>query len=240
VALRIGCDLDGVLADMDSELTRQARILFGDAVPVHHQNRPAPGAEDQPARAADPSVPPVPGLMAMDLSERQQRRLWRHIESIDSFWETLDEIEPGMVARLAALAAERRWEVIFLTRRPESAGPTVQVQSQRWLQAQGFPLPSVFVVHGSRGRVADGLNLDFVIDDRPENCLDVVIDSKARAILVWREDESTLPAGARRFGVGIVGSTAAGFDVMIQADSPPAEPGLVERLKRRLGFGERS
>ncbi len=28
---------------------------------------------------------------------------------------------------------------------------------------------------------------------RPENCLDVVVDSKARAILVWREEEVLLP-----------------------------------------------
>ena len=132
-------------------------------------------------------------------------------------------------------------ELIFLTKRPESAGATVQIQTQRWLQAQGFPLTSVFVVHGSRGRVADALNLDFVIDDRPENCLDVVIDSTARAILVWREDESQLPAGARRLGVGVVRSTAESFEVLIAADAPARESvGLVERLRRRLGFGEPS
>src|SRR5439155_16592344 len=107
-----------------------------------------------------------------------------------------------VIGRLASLAAERRWEIIFLTRRPESAGATAQVQTQRWLQSKGFTLPSVFVVHGSRGRIAAALDLDVVIDDRPENCLDVVVDSKARALLVWREDVSQLPAAARRLGIG--------------------------------------
>jgi hypothetical protein len=243
VPLRIGCDLDGVLADMESELVRQARLLFGDIAPTAVQP-PAPSRDTDSSTdgpAVDPSVPRVSGLFAMGLSERQQRRLWRHVESIDGFWETLTEIEAGAVSTLASLASDRRWELIFLTKRPESAGATVQIQTQRWLQAHGFQLPSVFVVHGSRGRVADALNLNFVVDDRPENCLDVVIDSTARAILVWREDESQLPAGARRLGVDIVRSTAESFEVLTRADRPANKSaGLVERLRRRLGFGEPS
>ena len=40
-------------------------------------------------------------------------------------------------------ARERRWEVIFLTTRPSTAGELVQLQSQRWLAAHGFQYPSV-------------------------------------------------------------------------------------------------
>ena len=175
----------------------------------------------------------------MDMTARQERRLWHHIESIDGFWELLKESEPGAVARLAAVAQERRWEVIFLTKRPESAGATAQVQSQRWLQAHGFTLPSVFVVQGSRGRVADALQLDFVIDDRPENCLDVVLDSTARALLVWRDDEKRLPVSARRLGVGVVKDVAECLAILEQVDEKTRErPGLVERVKKRLGFNE--
>ena len=113
----------------------------------------------------------------MATSSRQQRRLWRHVETIENFWETLQELEPGVIQQLAAQARDRRWEIIFLTKRPETAGSTAQVQTQRWLESKGFTLPSVFVVQGSRGRIASALNLDIVIDDRPENCLDVVVDS---------------------------------------------------------------
>ena len=175
----------------------------------------------------------------MGMTERQQRRLWRHVESIDGFWETLKEIEPGIVARLAALASERRWELIFLTKRPESAGATAQVQTQRWLQAHGFTLPSVFVVQGSRGRVADAFNLDFVIDDRPENCLDVVLDSTTRALLVWREDEALLPAAVKRPGVQVVQSMAECLAILEQAGRTDAASArdLIGWLKRRLGIG---
>ena len=59
-----------------------------------------------------------------------------------------------------ALAAANRWEILFLTQRPTTAGDTAQVQSQRWLRAQGFDMPSVFVMNGSRGKLAAALHLD--------------------------------------------------------------------------------
>ena len=173
------------------------------------------------------------------MTSRQQRRLWHHVESIENFWEKLDELEPGVIARLASLAIDRRWEIIFLTKRPETVGATAQVQSQRWLESKGFTLPSVFVVQGSRGRIAASLGLDIVVDDRPENCLDVVVDSKARAILVWRADESQLPAAAQRLGIGVVKSVADCLDILTQVDTASREePGVMSRVMRLLGLKE--
>jgi len=215
MSLRIGCDLDGVLADMESELVRQAVELFGD--PASHDDH-----DDQLHAASSVAVRPsrLPRLATMALTERQQRQMWRHVESIEGFWETLHEIEPGIVAELAVLAAERRWELMFLTKRPETAGATTQLQTQRWLQAHGFPLPSVFVVQGSRGRVAAAFDLHAVIDDRPENCLDVVLDSTSRAFLVWRHDESRLPVTAKRPGVHVVASMAECLLRLEEMDRP--------------------
>lgn len=206
--LRIAFDLDGVLADMDGELSRQAEALFGSAGNGRQRK----------------------------LTARQVERLWRAVEGIDNFWETLEEIEPGSIARLGALAEQRRWEIIFLTKRPESAGATAQAQTQRWLEARGFRLPSVFVVQGSRGRIASALALDLVIDDRPENCLDVVADSKARAILVWRGPEAP-PASAHRLGVGVVATVAECLDVLVKIDSAPptGRRRLLSRVARLFG-----
>jgi len=258
VPLRIAFDLDGVLADMESELVRQAEILFGEAMTHRLQERAADPdhttavvAEDagdasaegvvngQPA--AETVLDNTPPLLKLNMTSRQQRKLWRHVEAIDNFWETLAELEPGLVARLAALAAERRWEIIFLTKRPQTAGSTAQVQTQRWLKSKGFPLPSVFVVQGSRGRIAAALDLHIVIDDRPENCLDVVVDSKARAILVWREEEKNVPAATRRLGIGVVKTTADCLDVLSEIDSTtPQRSGLFDRVRRLLGLKEDS
>ena len=208
VPLRVAFDLDGVLADMESELVRCAAALFGDG-----------------------SAPNGPAT----LSPSRQRRLWKHVRAIENFWETLGEHELGIVQRLAAITAERRWEVIFLTRRPSSAGATTQVQTQRWLQSKGFPCPSVYVVQGSRGRIADALELDVVVDDHPENCLDVIADSTARAILVWREPEQRIPTGVRRLGIGVVGSVAECLDLLLSRGTPPVRRRpILDRVKRAL------
>jgi hypothetical protein len=223
--LRIAFDLDGVLADMDGELARHAADLFGNAEPA------PPSDTEQPPDNAPP--------LNLKLSARQQRRLWQHVQSLDNFWGTLQELEAGAIKRLAEIAADRRWEVIFLTRRPESAGETAQRQTQRWLEAKGFPLPSVFVVQGSRGRIASALALDIVIDDRIENCLDVVADSKARAILVWRDVEDRLPTSAKRLGIGVVRSVSECLDILVEVDSPTtARAGIVGRVMRALGLKE--
>jgi hypothetical protein len=247
--LRIAFDLDGVLADMEGELVRQAEILFGEAMTRRLQERAA-AAEDAteappPAPAPEAGKPGgdtlenAPPLVSLQMTTRQQRKLWSHVERIENFWESLHELEPGSIAKLAKLAAERRWEIIFLTKRPESTGATAQLQTQRWLVSKGFKLPSVFVVQGSRGRIAAALGLDFVVDDRPENCLDVVVDSRARAILVWREDDKQLPAAARRLGIGVVKSVDECLDILTQIDSPAAEqPGVVSRVMRLLGLKE--
>lgn len=252
MSLRIAFDLDGVFADMESELIRQAEALFGEAMTRRLQERAVGSADanvsaigeksdDGPAQGesmAEAVSDSVPQLLKLNMTARQQRRLWRHVESIENFWGTLKELEPGAIERLAAIATDRRWEIIFLTKRPASAGTTAQLQSQRWLEANGFTLPSVYVVPGSRGRIAAALALDIVVDDRPENCLDVVVDSKARAILVWREAEKRLPAGARRLGIGVVKSVGECLDILTQVDSAGREPGVMDRVMRLLGLKE--
>jgi phosphoglycolate phosphatase-like HAD superfamily hydrolase len=243
--LRIAFDLDGVLADMESELVRQSERLFGEPMTRRLQQRAAETGDTPPADAApapaesDPIPGAAPPIAQLNMTSRQERRLWRHVESIENFWEGLSELEPGVIRRLAALASERRWEIIFLTKRPETAGATAQVQTQRWLESKGFTLPSVFVVQRSRGRIAAALGLDIVVDDRPENCLDVVVDSKARAILVWRGQASQPPAAAQRLGIGVVKSVADCLEILVQIDSAAQDaPGVMSRVMRLLGLKE--
>ena len=263
--LRLAFDLDGVLADMDGELTRHAEVLFGKAMTRRLFKVPAAALGDAPAaatgadqaggagkagEAGGPGGPggpegeetgtdSTPAISRLQMTARQTRRLWQHVQSVDNFWETLNELEPGVIRRLAAIAAERRWEVIFLTKRPATAGSTAQVQTQRWLESKGFPLPSVFVVQGSRGRIAASLNLDFVIDDTPANCLDVVVDSQARAILVWRDEEKLLPPTAKRLGIGVVKTVDECLNILIQVDAPREErPRMLAKVMRLLGLRE--
>jgi hypothetical protein len=160
-------------------------------------------------------------------------------ERVEDFWESLAEAEPGAVSRLATLAASHLWEIIFLTSRPPTAGATVQLQSQRWLESKGFALPSVYVAQGPRGRIAAALGLDVVVDDSPDRCIDVVADSEARAILVWRGREATLPAAARQPDISVVKSASGCLDLLdAGAQRKRASSSFLARLKRLLGLQE--
>ena len=230
MSLRLGFDLDGVLADMNAALLREALRLFPGL-----EARPADIRAPAPDPAASEEEPGETAPLSLRLTDRQERQLWDAVRQIPNFWETLQETEPGIIARLAATAAARRWEVMFLTSRPRTAGDIVQVQSQRWLSRHGFELPSLYVVSTSRGRIAQALGLDVVVDDRPENCLDVAIESKARAILIWRDEENAVPTSARRLGIGGVSTVAACLDLLVAADDPDqADGSLMDRLKRLL------
>ena len=237
MALRVGFDLDGVLADMEVALVREAEKLFGSGL----KDRASPGSHGAPASMSD-LVPDdvsdhAPLRQELHLSTRERRQLWRHVCAIDGFWESLEEIEPGVVARLAAIAAERRWEIIFLTRRPATAGATAQAQSQRWLEAKGFHLPSVYVVTASRGLIAAALTLDIVVDDTPENCVDVAADSKARTIAVFRSQETPPPPALRGMGIHLVGSTDEAINLLVDIDSSiEKQPGAMERVMHTLGM----
>jgi hypothetical protein len=198
MSLRIACDLDGTLADMDAGLQREAERLFGPEVDLHASPaRRLESAEDVEEEIAEaPAVDVAPGggpSPRRALTRTELRKLWAHVGQIENFWLSLAEVEAGAVAQLSAAAARHRWDVLFVTQRPSSAGDTTQRQSQRWLQAHGFECPSVFVT-GSRGRVAHALSLDAVLDDRPDNCLDVITDSKATPFLIWRHRRESLPS----------------------------------------------
>ena len=235
MALRIACDLDGTVADIGAALWREARHLFGEGVAtgVPAESSPDDTTASWVAASKVAQVPDAP--CSTRLTQRQQDRLWRHVRESDNFWETLPEIEPGAVARFSAAAAKARWDVIFLTQRPSTAGDTVQLQSQRWLRAHGFELPSVYVVSGSRGKVAASLSLNAVIDDRPDNCLDVRVDSGAMPLLLWRHAPDRLPPGVPGLQLTVVSTMAEAIDHLSHLHSHPSAPrGLLSRLRQAL------
>lgn len=239
MGLRIGFDLDGVLADMESALIHEAEKLFGPSLKRQKAQHDTPSSMSDlvPEEVSDNA----PLRQELELTARERRQLWRRVRAIDGFWESLQETEPGIVARLGALAAERRWEIIFLTRRPATAGATSQVQSQRWLDARGFRLPSVYVVTASRGLIAAALMLDIVVDDTPENCVDVASDSKARTIAIFRNTDAPPPHALKALGIHLVRSTEECLNLLVEIDSSlRQQPGAIERVMRTLGLKQRA
>jgi hypothetical protein len=225
-----------VLADMEAALVREAEKLFGASLKGRKPQPSREGSASMLDLVLDEKSDDAPLRKELHLTGRERRDLWHHVSTIDGFWESLEEIEPGTVERLATIAEERRREIIFLTRRPATAGATAQIQSQRWLEAKEFRLPSVYVVTASRGIIAAGLTLDIVVDDTPENCVDVAVDSKARTIAVFRTQEPPPPA-LHRMGIHLARSTDEALNLLVEIDaSVERQPGALKRAMRMLGM----
>jgi 5'(3')-deoxyribonucleotidase len=244
--LRIAFDMDGVLADFESAFREIEVRLFGDEIPPPPEQPEARAAEEAKAevprrrRATDQ---PEPAQQPADEEEgprlptrRKLDAVWAAIEATPDFWTTLKPLDPSAVKRIKDMMLQHGWEVFFITQRPRTAGESVQRQTQRWLVKQGFDWPSVLVMPGSRGKAAAALHLDYLVDDSPKNCVDVISDSRARALLVLPEHDERVEASARRLGIGVVGSIGKCLDILEQATEVRGQPSMLEKLARMVGW----
>jgi hypothetical protein len=183
VALRIGIDVDGVLADFRTAFHAAAvRCLRRDV------------ADSDDLEAAGP------------MSHEDVRRVWDYVGRTQNWWMDVPPYEPDQIARLYGLTRAMGWEVFFLTRRPPSAGDSVQFQTQWWIERFGFYLPAVLTVPGSRGDIATGLRLDIIVDDQIVNCVEVISAAPAKALLMLRSPDEAAREHASNRGIGVVSS----------------------------------
>ena len=190
--LRIGFDLDGVLADFAGACARLA-----------------------------------PGRQEPD---------WRAVRAAPDFWTTLQPLEPGVVRRIQADTVRYRWDTFFVTQRFDTAGDTVQRQSQRWLADQGFSWPSVIVHSGARGKLAAALGLDFLVDDTVEHCVNVLDDSRAQPILIGPEADPVVEINAQRLGITICRTVSEALEVIELAAQETDRPNLLRRVTKHIGL----
>ena len=227
MSLRIGFDMDGVLADFASAYRDVEMQLFG-ADPVTSAAEPAEEEEQPNAAGADEPK------ASRDRSRRDA--IWRQIHATPDFWTTLRPTDPLAVRRIHHLMMKQRWEVFFITQRPATQGDTVQRQTQRWLVAQGFDLPSVLVISGSRGAAAGALRLDYHVDDSATNCLDVMSDANARPILIVGSADGSTARRAKSLGIGVAVSIGEALNILEHASSAGRDPGILQRLASIVGW----
>lgn len=210
MSLRIGVDVDGVIADFRSAFRAAARQS------LRRDVAEAPGSPAEGGEALAPA---------------EIERVWQHIARTSNWWMTVPPFEPAGVAHLYSLARACRWEVFFLTKRPPSAGDTVQFQTQWWIEQHGFYLPSVVTVPGSRGELANALRLDLVVDDQFVNCAEIIAASATKTLLMLRQPDAVMQQHASDRGIGVVSSLAEVLPVLERLhDLLPARRGRLLRL----------
>lgn len=186
--LRLGIDVDGVVADFRSAFRALAERELGIA----------------------------PGDAESDLTKADIEQLWRAVAGKPNWWLDVPAYEPEQIGRLYSRVRQSRWEVFFMTSRPPSAGDSVQLQTQVWLERYGFFLPSVLTAPtGARGELARSLRLDLALDDRIVNCLEIISASNAKAVMVLRNPaEPNARESAEARGVGVVSTFAEALEAI--------------------------
>lgn len=187
--LRLGIDVDGVLADFRTAFRSLATRELGHS-----------GA----------------GEVEAELSKGDIERLWKAVVRTPNWWAELPAYEPEQIVRLYELSRQGHWEVFFLTSRPPSGGDAVQLQTQVWLERYGFYMPSVLTAPaGARGELTRALRLDLVVDDHLVNCMEIVGASNAKVLNMARgtvDDARRDQAQAR--GIGVVSTLAEALDAI--------------------------
>jgi len=208
MSIRVGFDVDGVIANFNKTFRETAANI--------DPGSGAPTRTDTSSRA---------------LAADAMKRVWDQISRTPQWWLQLEAYEPEQIERLYRRSRERRWEVYFMTTRPSSAGETTQFQTQWWLEANGFPLPSVLTVPGSRGDAANALKLDIAVDDRLTNCVDIIAASRSKAVLLLRREDQAVRDQALARGIGVVATLEAAIDAVEQfEEAKRATSGRMSRL----------
>ncbi len=150
--IKIGVDIDGVLSDFTTAARAVCKRLFN-------------GKPD------DSIIQTGWGFDSLGLSKDEENLMWRTIDTIPNWW--LSHTKLPDTNMLQQLCEDRNHRVVFITNRKDGTGWKVDEQSACWIMENFFLRHANVVISDDKGPVAKGLGLNFYIDDRPKNVIEV-------------------------------------------------------------------
>lgn len=155
---KVGIDCDGVIANFSLAFSQLLRKIYGSQLPL----------------VTDRDM-----ILAWDwdvwypLSKKEISAAWDVLMEEEDFWETLKVLDIPQYRYLKAqLNGKEHIDVFFITSRAPCKGKTLTQQTMNWLSKMSWKNPQV-IVTAHKGEVAHALGLNFFIDDKIENVLDV-------------------------------------------------------------------
>jgi uncharacterized HAD superfamily protein len=203
--MRIGFDIDGVLADFVTAYQDAFVRLTG-------RNTFLPGDNLDPPEWNWPTL--------RGYTKEETSAVWEHIKSSSDFWLNLQE-DPGCsTLRTLLYTLEREHEVYYITSR---MGQRVKRQTEIWLiEHLRYPAitnvyPTVLIVgHRVKGIVARALQLDVYIDDNMDNVNDCAHDAPhTRTYLLNRAYNQRTPKACEMASIHRVETVGTMFDAEI-------------------------
>lgn len=178
--LRLGIDIDGVVADFN--FTFRKLVHDNTQVRLPEISLTYPDSWDYHRVAG--------------VTSEEDNLLWEHIKNSASFWLNITAYPtaPVFLEWLAWLPSEI--DVYFITSRP---GKTAKMQTEMWLERNGWGYdchPTVLISR-DKGKCASALNLTHYIDDKNENCVDVLTESPKTKVFMlarpWNTAQLNIP-----------------------------------------------
>jgi len=163
--MRIGFDVDGVLASFNDSFVPMV-------IKVTQRNLFPPEWWDRPGHYGNLcSRPPCWNYpQHFGYTNEECESVWNEIDKSNDFWRLLKPIQPNFDDTVTLYNYSEN-DIYFITNRPKGIG--AKWQTEYWLQLHGIDSPTV-IISDKKGMLAHALNLQLYIDDKWENCADVV------------------------------------------------------------------
>lgn len=158
--MRIGLDVDGILYEWE----RTARYMLREVLPD------SPYTKDGPL-----GVPSTRWNYIKDNVSREHNK-WLWDEGVKLGMFRHGHLYPGTIEAVKRLA--RRGQIVIITHRPERAVP----DTLAWLAYHQLPLSEIHILSNQEPK-SQISNLDVFLDDKPENCTDML--KTGAEVCIW-------------------------------------------------------